>query len=204
MKYIKMLGLAAVAAMALMAFVGVGSASAVTLCENFQTTNCTSHVNSGQEIDFSAEDSIKLAGPFGIVIDTCTESTVKGTTSNTGADDESVPVTGTVTSLTFGKCIRLTTVIAGGTLSVKGSGTGGNGTVTSNDATVTIHEIPSPFPSTCEYVTTNTPIGTLTKSATAATFDIEATINSLTANCPSGTWSGHYVSTGTTIRAIAH
>jgi hypothetical protein len=206
MKYIKMLGLAAVAAMALMAFVGVGSASAVTLCENFQTTNCTSHVNSGQEIDFSAEDSIKLAGPFGIVIDTCTESTVKGTTSNTGVDDLTTPVAGTVTSLTFGGCTRVTTVGSGGTLSIVASGTEGNGTVTSKNATETIHGIPAPFPSTCAYSTGagGTDIGVLTENATAATFDIAATITHETENCPDGTWSGHYVSTGTVIRAVSH
>jgi len=204
MKYIKMLGLAAVAAMALMAFVGVGSASAVTLCENDTATGCTSHVNSGATIDFSAEDSIKLAGPFGITIDTCTESTVQGTTSTTGTDNATA-IAGTVTSLTFGKCTRLTTVGTGGTLSITESGTAGNGTVTSNGATVTIHEIPSPFPSTCAYSTSNTDIGVLTHNATAATFDISATITHETANCPDGTWSGHYVSTGpTVVKAVAH
>jgi len=204
MKYLKMLGFAAVAAMALMAFVGVGSASAVTLCENNQATGCTSHVNSGQEVDVSAEDSIKLAGPFGITIDTCTESTVKGTTSSTGTDNATA-VTITVTSLTFGKCTRLTTVSSGGTLSITESGTAGNGTVTSNGATVTIHEIPFPFPATCAYSTNNTDIGILTASATATTIDLAATITHETANCPDGTWSGHYVSTGpTVVKAVAH
>jgi hypothetical protein len=216
MKYLKMLGLAAIAAAALTAVVGVGSASAVTLCENNQATGCTSHVNSGQTITFTAEDSIKLAGPFGIVLDTCTESTVKGFTTNTGADNTTTAVNGdieeltdeggvhTVPGLTFGKCTRKTTVGIGGTLSITASGTAGNGSVTSNGATVTIHEFPEPFPGTCAYVTTNTPIGTLTASATAATFDISATLNSETANCPQGTWSGHYVSTGTVVRAVAH
>lgn len=44
MKYLKMLSLAAVAAGALMAIVGVGTASATTLCENNTTTGCTNHV----------------------------------------------------------------------------------------------------------------------------------------------------------------
>lgn len=206
MRYLKMLGLAAVAAMALMAFVGVGSASAVTLCENNTATGCTSHVNSGKEIDFSAEDSIKLAGPFGITIVTCTESTVKVTTSSTGSDNAAA-IGGTVTSLTFAKCTRPVTVGTGGTLSMVESGAGGNGTVTSSGATVTIHEIPNIVgnPPTCSYITSNTDIGTLTASATAATFDIAATITSATDKCPNGTWSGHYVSTGpTVIKAVAH
>lgn len=206
MKYIKMLGLAAVAAMALMAFVGVGSASAVTLCENNTATGCTSHVNSGKEIDFSAENSIKLAGPLGITIATCTESTVKGTTSSTGTDNATA-IAGTVTSLTFGNCSRPVTVGKGGTLSIVESGAAGNGTVTSNEATVTIHEIPNIVgnPPTCAYITKNTDIGVLTANATAATFDISATITSETEKCPTGTWSGNYVSTGpTVIKAVAH
>jgi hypothetical protein len=205
MKYLKMLGLAAIAAAALTALVGVGSASAVTLCENQEATGCTSHVNSGGTIDFSAEDSVRLAGPFGITIDTCTESTVKGTTSVTGADDASA-VTGNVTVLTFGKCTHPTTARALGTLSVTQNGTTGNGSVSSNGATVEIKELPNLFenPPICNYVTSNTSLGTLTANATAATFDISATINTETTNCPQGTWTGHYVSTGTGVKAIAH
>jgi hypothetical protein len=73
-----------------------------------------------------------------------------------------------------------------------------NGTVTSNDTTVTITGVPSPFPSTCRYLTANTDIGTLTGSLTAPTFDISATIPSETEGCPNGTWSGHYLYTGST------
>jgi hypothetical protein len=206
MKYLRMLGLAAIAASALTALVGVGSASAVTLCEEPATTECKLHVNAGATIDFSAEDSVKLAGPFGITIDTCTVSTVQGTTQNTGFDDTTTAVTATVTTLTFSGCTHPTKAIKLGTLSVTASGTIGNGSVTSSGATVEISELPNLFgnPPICNYITEKTPLGTLTASATAATFDIAATIISETANCPNGTWSGHYVSTGTVIKAIAH
>ena len=40
MKYVKMLGLAAVAAMALMAFLGASSASATVLCKTHITSGC--------------------------------------------------------------------------------------------------------------------------------------------------------------------
>jgi hypothetical protein len=211
MKYLKILGLVAIAAVALTALVGVGSvgvgsASAATLCENNQATGCTSHVNSGGTITFSAEDSIKLAGPFGIILNTCTESTIQGKAGNTGADDETTAVAYNVTSWTFNKCTRPTTVGAGGTLSVTASGTAGNGSVTSTGTTVSVHELPNIVgnPSTCAYITSNTPIWTITSSATAATTDISATLTSETPHCPSFTWSGHYVSTGTVLRAIAH
>jgi hypothetical protein len=206
MKYLRTLVLAAIAAAALTALVGVGSATAITLCENNQATGCTSHVNSGGTIDFSAEDSIKTAGPFGIVLKTCTEGTIQVKTSNTGADDTSTAVTGTITSWTYGKCTHPVTVGAGGTISITASGTAGNGSVTSNGLTMSIHELPNIVgnPSTCSYVTSNTPIGTLTASATSTTLDLAATVTSETENCPSETWSGHYVSTGTVIKAIAH
>ena len=207
MKYLKMLGLAAIAAAALTALVGVGSASAVTLCEENVTTGCLTHVNLGKTITFTAESSVKLAGPFGITLDTCTESEVSGKTTSTGDDTTNGFVTGNVETLTFGKCTRSTTVGAGGTLSIAGNGTGGNGSVTSSGATVTIHELPNIVgnPSTCAYTTEKTALGTLTASATAATFDIAATITSETANCPTGTWSGSYVSTGPTIiRHLSH
>jgi len=206
MKHLKMFGLAAIAATALTAIVGVGSASAVTLCENNQATTCTSHVNAGGTVDFSAEDSIKLAGPFGIVLDTCTESTMIGTTSNTGADDEMTPVSITITKLTFSGCTRPMTVGQGGTLSISGIKGTGNGTITSSGLTWTVHELPNIVgnPSTCSYATSNTPVATLTASATASTWDIAATFVSETPQCFAFTWSGNYAGTGTVIRAIAH
>jgi len=218
MRNLKMLGLAAIAAAALTALVGVGSASATTLCEQNVTTGCTKHVAKETTIDFSAEDSIKLAGPLGIVLDTCTISTTNGPTTSTGSDEaggvEGANVTGAITTLTFEGCSRKTTVTSTGTFKtasgaedptfgtlsithIKGTD---NGKVFSSGATVTIHELPNIVgnPATCAYITNNTELGTLTGSTTTPTFDISATITSETENCPSGTWSGHYKYTGTT------
>jgi hypothetical protein len=192
MRYIKMLGLAAIAAAALTAFLGAGTASATTLCENNTTTGCTSHVANGTTLKFTAEESVKLLGPFNLLIDTCTVSTVEGPTTSTGSTTPPAAVTGTVNVLTFETCTRPTTVGAKGTLSVTHIAGTDNGTVTSTGATVTIHEIPG-F-GTCSFLTaaTGTDIGTLTGSTTAPTFDISATIPSETSGCPSGTWSGKY------------
>jgi hypothetical protein len=202
MKYLKMLGLAAIAAAALTAILGAGTASATKLCENNQTANCTSHVAEKSTLKFTAEDSVKLLGPFSIVIDTCTESTVEGPTTSTGGG-EGVAVTGTVNTLTFGNCTRTTTVGKGGTLSIQHIAGTDNGTVTSSGAEVTVHNVPVGFESkTCIYATAETDLGTLTGlisggKIAAPTFDISATINS-TNGCPSGTWSGHYLYTGST------
>ena len=195
MKHVKMLGLAVVAAAALMAFVGAGTASATKLCESGQTTACVTAVGSGKTLKFSAEETVKLTGPFSLLIDTCLKSTVEGPTTSAGGG-AGVPVTGSVEVLTFEECTRPTTVGPKGTLSVSSIAGTDNGTVSSSGATVTIHEIPG-F-GTCSFITAaaGTDIGTLTGSTTkAATFDIAATIPSETSGCPSGTWSGKYIAT---------
>jgi hypothetical protein len=206
MKYIKMLGLAAVAAAALTAFLGAGTASATVLCETNATSNCGAawHVNGNTNLVFSAETSIALRGPLGIIISTCTASTVEGLTT-TGSSGTTV--SGNITKLTFENCNRATTVSSSttGSLEVHHLAGTDNGTVTSSDTTVLIHEVPSPFPSTCAYLTNATDIGTLTGkdhpgnlTLGTPTFDIAATIPTETSGCPNGTWEGKYKYTGIT------
>jgi len=195
MKHLKMLGLAVVAAAALMAFLGAGTASATVICKNnLNTEKCSEPYLKGTVGKASAEDSIKIAGPFGIVIDTCAESTVTGTQNNDGGSG--VAVTSTLTSLTFSKCTRPTTVISPGTGSLQWIAGTDNGTLTTTGTTVTIHELPNIVgnPSTCSYVTNSTTIGTAT-GGNPGTLDLSATITSETERCPSGTLSGHYVAT---------
>jgi hypothetical protein len=196
MKYLKMIGLAAVAAAALTAFLGAGTASATVLCETNVTTNCGNswEVKSGSALTFSAEGSTVLTGPFGETIATCTGSNVAGNTTSTGSS--ATTVTGNITSLTFTGCNRPVHVNTAttGTLEVHNIAGSDNGTVTSNDTTVTITNVP--FLGTCQYLTKNTDIGKVTGSLSAATFDIAASIPSEN-GCPTGTWEGSYVSTGT-------
>jgi hypothetical protein len=202
MKHVKMLGLAAVAAAALMAFLGAASASATVLCENTPAagTDCSSLVAKGTNLVFTGEGSTTLTGPFGEVIATCTESTVEGPTSNVGSTTETVK--GSITKLTFNNC-GTRTVTANpatlGTLEVHHIAGSDNGTVTSNDTTVTITN--TPF-GTCTFLTNNTDIGTMTgtsKTGGAPTFDISATIPHESSNfCPNGTWEGSYKYTGAT------
>jgi len=197
MKYLKMIGLAAIAAAALTAFLGAGTASATVLCETNVTSGCGTawDVNSGTPLTFSAEGSTTLTGPFGEVIATCTGSTVAGNTTSAGGAGT---VTGNITSLSFTGCNRPVEVNTAttGTLEVHSIAGKDNGTVTSNDTTVSITEIP--FFGTCRFLTNNTDIGTLTGSLSEPTFDIAATIPSETSFCPSGTWEGSYRYTGTT------
>ncbi len=97
-----MLGLAAVAAMALMAFIGAGSASASELCST-NTAPCT-----GTMYPEKTAISAKLKGSTVATLTTstgtvrCAKSTVGGETTNTGTTGEAV--FGTITSLTFTEC----------------------------------------------------------------------------------------------------
>lgn len=104
MKYLKMLGFAAVAAAALMAFVGAGSASAA------ETSLCSTNTNPCSGTKYGSGTVIKsslktgtvatLTNPLGNV--TCSVSTVTGkTTAASGT-----PLPGEVTGLTFETCVR--------------------------------------------------------------------------------------------------
>lgn len=126
MKYVKMLGLAAVAAAALMAFVGASTASATTL------TNGSTAMVVGDEIHANASGTATLTTTFKNI--ECKESTVAGTISNAGGEGKAV--SGNVSSLTWGNCNCEVKTLSGGSLSI--SSTGSNtGAVTSSNAEVT-------------------------------------------------------------------
>jgi hypothetical protein len=95
MKQLKMLGLAAGAALALAAPIGAGTASATTL---FRDSGKTAHYASGTEIQVSLTQgsSSILTGPAGEALNTCASSTIAGKTSATSA----MQVSGSISSLT--------------------------------------------------------------------------------------------------------
>jgi hypothetical protein len=166
MKYVKMFGLAALAA-ALMAFVAAGTASATEL------DNATGMVTTGSSITAAAEGTTTLHPPIGDI--SCTASTVAGTTSNTGSSTETVK--GNLSSLTFTGCNATVTVLKAGSLEIHTQETAknNNGTLTSSGAEVTV--VFAGFH--CIFTTSNTDIGTLTGSAntgSTATLDISANI----------------------------
>jgi hypothetical protein len=147
MKYVKMLGLLAVAAAALMAFAGTASA---TLTDG-----------EGKEPSTIHAESVGAASLTGSLTVTCQKNTVGGTVTTNDANE----VSGTITTLTFEECGSDTVeALSKGTLHLTESD-GTVGTLYSNGASVTVltHR---PFIGTvhCIYDTNNTDLGTFTEA----------------------------------------
>lgn len=181
MKYVKMLGLLAVAAAALMAFAGTASA-----------TNVTSNEGETPTIKATAGETTL----HGVSTITCQKSTVEGKVETHGAG---VPASGKITHLAFEECNNPVTVISLGSLSVHTDDpkkANGNGIVTSSGARVLIHI--TGLGITCTFGTTEeaTTLGTL-KGGSPATLTISATIKRESGHSgafcgSSGLWTGTY------------
>jgi hypothetical protein len=134
MKCLKTVGLAAVAAMALVAFIGASSASATVLCkEAGTTTNCSANGKdypAGTEFHLSQESgtSLILRTTGGFTEKTCIDSTTKGSTQNTGSSTNTVQITVTVSA--FGGCSNTVDTLELGELEVHHIAGTDNGTVT--------------------------------------------------------------------------
>ncbi len=173
MKHLKMLGLAAIAAGALMAFVGAGTASATELiCKNGSGVEemCAAPTSISAEVQPGTK--VVLDPPFGAI--ECSKSAVSGSASTGGAT--STP-NGSNSTLTFESCNATVTVLKKGSLEVhtQGATANDNGLLTSTGTEVTVEFIGTH----CIFATSNTNIGTLTGSDTTkgkATLDISATI----------------------------
>jgi hypothetical protein len=186
MKYLKMLGLAAVAAMALMAV--AGSASATTLEIGGVTQNKAVTITASLEAGTSA----LLKDEFGTTTDTCTVSHVHGATTLFTAPG-TAEIHGNISELTFEKCTHTTKVIKPGKLYIGWEEGTTNGTVTSAEAEVTVQSTFFGASAICK-TGAGTKIGTLTGVASGfATMDINGNINCGILGTAS--WTGAYVVT---------
>jgi len=201
MKYVKILGLAAMAAAALMAFIGAGTASASVLCSAKE--NPCSAANKWPNttnllFTLKSNTSAKLVDTEGNTLDTCTGSTVEGEVEKVGS--ATTTVTGPVTRLLWSGCTFTTTTTQLSKLEGHVTGTGPNGTLTSDgEFKVTINTV---LFGSCVYgVTAGTALGSVTGGA-SATFVANAIANKLSGSnvaCPTTSkWTAEYVSTGTT------
>jgi hypothetical protein len=186
MKYLKMLGLAAIAAAALTAFIGTGTASATTL-------------TSAGGLIFGAETEIHATSEGKVVLETAIgkiecDSTTTLKTENEGGGG--LLVTFGVEAFTWGPCsAAFAAVPTKGVGDITGIG-GNNGEIRSNGFELTVEK--NGFH--CIYRTNLQKVGTVTGSATTGatpTIDISATITRTGgkngAFCGmSGTWKGSY------------
>jgi hypothetical protein len=183
MKHLKMLGIAAIAALGLLVFVGAGTASAATL---FTSSNKISPYGAGTTISATLATGTSAALKSGsTTIATCTSSRVHGTTSNeTGAT-----VQGNIQELEFSSCSQTTHVLANGSLSIDGEG---NVVGVGQRVTLGI------FGTSCTYGTgEGVTLGILT-GGSPAVLKINALIPRTAGGflCPSvGTWTAEYVIT---------
>jgi hypothetical protein len=190
MKYVKMIGLAALA-MALMAFAGVGSASATTLDDGNGNM-----LPAGTRIHADMVGSAELTDTSGNPLDTCTGGTVEGTTTNTGSASETVKGHITAAGLLWGTCTAEETLTdEGGELEIHWISGTHNGTLTAKGFTVTVKI----FGVKCIYgAGAVTDLGTLTGSDTDPVMDIHAVVFESGGKflCPdTGFWNATYTVT---------
>ena len=146
MRYVKILGLAAIAAGALMAFVGAGTASADVLC----TTNTTNECASGWRVTHIVASQVGtgvLKTTGGTTLDTCSGASVE---SEDTEGSETHEPGGAITSLTWSGCSATTTTINNGKLTIRTKETAGgvhDNTVVADNTRVTIQL----FGITCVY-----------------------------------------------------
>lgn len=193
MKYLKLLGLAGVTAMALTAFLGSGSASATVLCKTSLTSGCwaAGWNNLGDTLYFTPEETIRLTDTSGDTLNACIESGIEMIVKNVGS---STTTLGAFADITFDTCSVPTATLGTGELEIHWIAGTDNGAVTGKkfDWTMTL------FGTSCEYgLGTGTHIGTLT-GGSPAIIDISSIVTKTAGGfiCPStAIWEGKYIST---------
>jgi hypothetical protein len=184
MKYLKRLGLTALAVMAVMAVVGAGTASATELYSGATT------LGSGTAIKGSLSGTATLTTTEGTVLNTCAGGEVNGKTTNNGSATETDKET--LSALTWTLCTDPTVTLKLGGLEIhwtssrNGTVTAGAGSEVTIDTTI--------FGSCVFTIPTGADVGTLTGSTTTnAVFDIDAVASRVSGLCPSTTkWVGTY------------
>jgi hypothetical protein len=177
MKYLKMLGLVAIAAAALMAIAGAGTASATVLCRTTSTPCAAGQKwETNTQVHFTLKPGTtsewKTTG--GSLENTCTEGTIKGSISSAGSETSTVKISVSKSEWTWGGCTQAQNTLAGGELEVHAIAGSDNGEVraTGFNFTTTIAGV------SCNYnFPESTKLGTLTSSGSGgATIDINTVL----------------------------
>jgi hypothetical protein len=198
MKYLKMLGLAAVLAAAVMAIVGAGTASADEICTEPAVSNMCPAGKLITEIDatLKAGESAKLEDTSGNTLDTCTAGTVKITNISQGTGVSSITGTSAANEIVWGEknteCLFTTDTITGASIEAT-QASGGGTTLKASGAEVTIN---TGLFGSCIYKTgTGLDLGTVSNGGTTLTINVVVTRASGFA-CPSSAkWNATYTVT---------
>jgi hypothetical protein len=185
MKYLKMLGLAAVAAVVLMALAGAGSASATVLCHKAETP-CSQKWSLGTETEFIIKPETKAKWFSGInTLMECSSGDLKGKITNAGNSSETVKMG--INTFQWSSCTVGNSTLENGELEVHSITGSTNGTMTLKGFT---NRIESTQYGTCVYTSgaTGMDLGTLVASKTGqAIIDIEVVLTKKEGSvlCPS-------------------
>ncbi len=189
MKYLKMLGLLTLAAIALMA--PAGSASA-TILTSPAGTEYTGPISASLAAGTEAVLKSAFIGEI-----KCGESTIKGEIEHQGATETA---SGKLTSLTFTKCNATISVLKTGSLEghTDSESANGNGILTSSGTEVTVEIVGLH----CIFSSSNTTLGTITGGSPAAFTANSAPIprsgGRSGAFCgTSALWTANYAASGT-------
>jgi hypothetical protein len=195
MKNLKMLGLLAVAAAALMALIGASTASATVLCKNnLKTSSCSEPYAAETFLHGVLEGTTTFEMTNAEVLGTCTQSTFQMRVENAGGAE--TPVSGPIPSFTWGikgeGCNQITETLRNGRLEITHISNTDDGTVKGINTEVTL----AIFGTDCIYgMGTGTDIGTLT-GGSPATLDVNAVLNEQEPKrflCPDDIrWTGSY------------
>lgn len=195
MKHLKMLGLVAVAAMALMAFAGAGSASATVLCKT-STNPCSSKWTAGTELEFTLKSgtSATWKGTGGETLKTCTGAKLRAEITNAGSATETVKAK--VLEDSWTSCTVPTLTLKTGELEIHSITGSTNGTLTLKNSEFTTKD---PIFGDCVYGTaaSGTDLGTLTSSGTGdSVIDVSSTLSPIGLNCcPEVVWQEEFTIT---------
>lgn len=197
MKHLKTLGLAAIAAAALMAFLGTASASATVLCSSTAEPCSTQKWPVGTRLEFSLTAGTSLTWVNGgTTLETCKEAVLKSDITNAGSGASTV--TSENKTLSFNGCTFANGFTKLGGLEIHNISGTSNGTVTaSGEVGWTFN---NPLFGSCVYGwTTGGVVGTITEGK-PATLDLNTGIVRLSGSsisCPAnGNLNGSLTQTG--------
>lgn len=133
MKYLKMLGLTAVAAAALMALVGTGTASATVACKVTETPCASSNeweLGTKGLATLKAGTSAVMKSTGGEALMTCNSGRVSGTLENKGGPTQTMHQAGSSSNIVYEECTKTMDTIKGGEVELHHIAGTDNATVT--------------------------------------------------------------------------